>query len=223
MAYLWENYSEKKDYQFDERICPYIEVLNQNTQTVNVNPLIRFSKIFNASFVDVDEDRFAFDALTDSIGEEGVKQIVNIMFHYLAQLDRTKGMDSSQRLIEELRNEIDCGIWGKKIQELLGELTEADRECVLYVLSRRIRYDNQSSFMEVIGRVFPVSSLCFEEKTKLFYLYVASEETDYNAKKLNLIKTLFWTLNKDLKVIWNHHYGIIGCDDTMHINSIQVV
>ena len=94
-----ENYSIDKKYRIGERICPYIEVLNSRTDPVDVNPLIRFSRIFDAWFQDNSGEVFAFDALTKNLSKEGVDQIVDVLFHYLAQLDRTKGLDSGQRMI----------------------------------------------------------------------------------------------------------------------------
>ena len=223
MAYLWENYTKQKDFRIAEKICPYIEVLNQNTYVMSVNPMIRFSRIFDSSFGEGDERKFALDSLTAGIGTEGTENIVNVLFHYLAQLDRTKGLDQIQRVIEDLRNEVEKGLWGKRIKSLTEEMTDADRECILYVLAQRVLRDNQSFFMEAVGKLFEVSSLCYEEKTKLFYLYIGTEKNDYNTKKLDLIVSLFWTLNRELKVVWNHHYGVVGCDDTMHIDNIQIV
>ncbi|WP_295093340.1 hypothetical protein [Ruminococcus sp.] len=223
MSYIWENYSEKREYQIDEKICPYIEVINANAHLVNVNPLIRFSKLFNASYNYGGNESFALDSIADIIGEEGVRNIINILFHYLSQIDRMKGLDPSQQLIEKIRDEIEAGMWGRKAQHLFPRLTEFDRDCILYHLTRRITDDKQSFFMETIGMQFPISSLCFDTKTHLYYLYIGSEGTDYNVNKLELIKTLFWTINQELNVVWNYHYGIVGCDDTMYIDSIQIV
>lgn len=223
MSYIWENYSEKREYQIDDKICPYIEVLNANTNLVSVNPLIRFSKIFNATYNCGYNELFAIDTLSDEIGDGGARNIINILFHYLAQIDKMKGLDSSQRLIEKLRDEIEAGMWGKKAQLLFSRLTETDRDCILYHLARRITDDKQSFFMETIGMLFPISSLCFDKKTHFYYLYIGCSETDYNVSKLELIITLFWTLNRELLIVWNHHYGVVGCDDTMHIDSIQIV
>ena len=184
MAYLWENYSKENEYHLAEKICPYVEVLNQNTYAVNVNPLIRFSRIFDSAFGDGNERTFAFDSLTSLIGAEGTEQIVNVIFHYLAQLDRAKGLDKIQRMIEELQNEIEQGLWGKKIKALMGEMTDADRESILYVLTQRVISDHQSFFMEAVGKSFPISSLCYEEQTELFYLYIGSEKKTIIQKNL---------------------------------------
>ncbi len=223
MSYIWENYSEKREYQIDEKISPYIEVINANTNLVSVNPLIRFSKIFNATYNCGENETFAMDSLKDELGEEGSRNVINILFHFLAQIDRVKGLDSSQRLMEKVRDEIEFGMWGKKAQHLFSKLTKDDRDRVLYHLTCRLTDDKQSYFMETIGMMFPISSLCFDTKTNIYYLYIGSDENDYNVNKLELIKTLFWTLNRELVIVWNHHYGVVGCDDTMHIDSIQIV
>ncbi len=223
MPYIWENYSENTEYLIDERMCPYIEVMYSNTHPVYVNPTIRFSKIFDASYNSGDDELFAIDTLRSEIGEEGTRNITNVLCHYLSQLDRMKGLDPSQRLIEKIRDEIESGLWGKKVQRLFPKLTISDRDRILYNLAHRINDDKQSFFMETVKMLFPVSSLCFDTKASLYYLFIGSDETEYNVNKLEVIKTLFWTVNRNLYVVWQYHYGIVGCDDTMHINSIQIV
>ncbi len=218
MSYLWKNYSEKKNYIIGKQLCPYMEVINSDEKIVQVNPLLRFSKIFSSV---LEEDNGAQGV--KYIDEEELNKIVNIIFHYLAQLDMVKGLDTSQRVMEMIRNEIESGIWGDEIQKLWDRLSQNDREYILYTLGHRVQNNNYSTFMEAIGRLFPLSSLCYEEKTSLFYLYVGAKETDYNNTKMALIIKLFWTLNSNLKIIWNYHYGIIGCEDTMHIDSIQII
>lgn len=223
MSYIWENYTINKKFIIGTKVCPYIEVFSNDNYAVEVNPLLRFTQIFNSSYYENCESQFAMDSLKDYLDENGTEQIINILFHYLSQLDRCKGLDSIQRKIEKLGNEIEKGLWGSKIQELSKLLKYNDRECILYILSQRIHNDNQSYFMEAISRIFGVSSLCYEKKTKLYYLYIGAKCSDYNENILELIKILFWTLNHELVTIWGYHYGIIGSDDTMHIDSIQIV
>lgn len=222
MSYIWEKYSEDAKYHISGDVCPYIEVFDSDGLRIGVNPLIRFSQIFNSTF-ESDEGSFVFDTLLELLGGECVEKIVDVIFHYLAQLDKTKGLDLNQRMIEKISEEIDKGLWGEKAKDLVGKMTTDDKEKILHVLCYRVQNDNQSYFMEAIGRAFSVSSLCFDKKTNKNYLFIGMEESDYNVNKLELIKLFFWSINRDLTVIWKYHYGIIGCDDTMHINEIQIV
>lgn len=223
MSYIWENYSVEKEYRIGEKLCPYIEALDQYSAIIDVNPLLRFAAVFDAVFSDEQEETCAFDTLCEHIGKEGSKQFVNVLFHFLANLDRTKGLDSTQQVMEKLRDEIRRGMWGSAVQSRFEGLTDRDKECILFVLSERVLNDEQSYFMEAVAKAFPVSSLCYEKKTDLYYLYIGSERTDYNIKKLEVIKILFWTINRKLETVWDQHYGIIGCDDTMHIDGIRIV
>lgn len=223
MSYIWESYSDEKEYRIGDKICPYIEVFNQHPQAVDVNPLLRLSSIFKAAVSDEQGTVYAFDILREQIGDEGNEQVVNVLFHFLAQLDKTKGLSPTQQVVEKLRDEIERGMWGSKVQDSFKGLTERDKDCILYVLSSRIQKDNRSFFMEAVGKCFPFSSLCYEEKTDLYYLYIGVAETDYNINKLDVIKALFWNINRKLLPVWDYHYGIVGCNDTMHIDSIQIV
>ena len=82
---------------------------------------------------------------------------------------------------------------------------------------------NMADFMDAIGKVFPLSSLCYENKTEQYYLYLSAEKTVYNLKKFRIIQVLFWDIVQQLNVVWKSHYGIIGIEDTMHIESIQII
>lgn len=212
MAYIWEKYSADKMFVSGKIVCPYIEIFSDSVNRIEVNPLIRFSELF------------------ELLHSEEIKNIINnsdvsdnILYHYLAQLDKCKGLTYKQRIIEALRNELKAGYFGDKAKVLWSDLDFADKDTVLYLLADRLLHDGNSYFMEAISKLYKLSSLCYEEKTDTYYLYVGEEESEYNVNKYELIKVLFWTINKKIKPVWTNHYGIIGIADTMRINSIQIV
>lgn len=207
MPYIWEEYSSDKRFRIADRVCPYVEVFGNNQIDVEINPMLRFSEI-------IDRDTIGFDDSGD---------VQNIVFHYLAQLDRVKGLSYFQTVIENIRNEIIDGYWGETVGKVWKELSSHDQEIIVSVLAQRLLNDRKSFFMDVLGKLFPESSVCYEEKTDLYYLYIRAEENLYNAQLLTIVKVLFWNMNHNILTIWKEHYGIIGTDDTMHIERIQVV
>lgn len=212
MAYIWEKYSADKEYATGKKICPYLEVYNDSPQRAEVNPLLRFSGIF---------EWLHNEALKETINNQ--EELENVVFHYLAQLDRCKGMNCLQVIIERTRNEICNGYFGAEAEQLWKNLNYNDREIVLYELAQRLLADNHTFFMDAMNKLFPLSSLCYEKDTKIYYLYIGVKNTDYNQTKFKLLKVLFWNVNYILKPIWEKHYGIIGIRDTMHVGRIQIV
>lgn len=212
MAYIWENYSSDKFFVSGKNICPYIEMFGEPSKRNEVNPLIRFSELF---------ELLHSDDINEVIDNEEV--VDNILYHYLAQLDKCKGMNYKQRIIEMIRNELIEGYFGEKAKALWSELNLDDKETVLYLLVERLLHDSDCYFMEAVSKLSRNSSLCYEEKTDTYYLYVGEVDSNYNKNKYELIKTLFWPVKKKLKPVWGTHYGIIGIMDTMKINAIQII
>lgn len=212
MAYIWENYSFDKVFVSGKNICPYIEMFGEPSNRNEVNPLIRFSELF---------ELLHSDDINEVISNAEV--VDNILYHYLAQLDRCKGMNYKQRIIETVRNELNAGYFGDKAKTLWFDLVLDDKETVLCLLVERLLHDSDCYFMEAVNKLFRHSSLCYEEKTDTYYLYVGEIDSNYNKNKYELIKTLFWPVKKLLIPVWDTHYGIIGITDTMKINAIQIV
>ena len=212
MAYIWENYSSDKFYLSGKNICPYIEVMSNKTSYVEVNPLIRFHELFVKLYD---------DEILDYV--DNMDEVENVVFHFLAQLDKNKGLNFRQNIIEKIRNDICNGIYGSFIQGNWNTLLYEDQEIILYELSQRLLVDKEVFFMDAMNKLFPLSSLCYEKNTKIYYLYVGVENTGYNTKKYELTKYLFWNKNLTLKIVWKAHYGIVGIFDTMKIDEIQIV
>lgn len=212
MAYIWENYTADKVFVSGKKVCPYMEIFHNSVNRTEVNPLLRFSELFE--LLHSEELDATIDGLDDSD---------NILFHYLAQLDKCKGMNYRQRIIESLREEMDAGYFGDREKVLWSELSLYDKNTVLYVLADRLLCDRDCFFMEAIKRLFELSSLCYEEKTDTYYLYLGVLKSVYNLNKFELIKSLFWPVKKKIVPVWTAHYGIIGVIDTMRIGAIQII
>ncbi len=212
MSYIWEDYSGDKLYVSGEKICPYVEVMNSSNKRTEVNPLIRFSELF---------ELLHSDELKEYIDNQD--EADNVLFHFLAQLDMCRGMNYMQSIIEKLRNELLSGFFGEKAKGLWKDLEPKDQEIILYVLTNRLLLDRECFFMDSMNRLFVQTSLCFEKDTEINYLYIGEENSLYNIKKYELAKTLFWNINKKIITVWKNHYGIIGISDTMRIGSIQIV
>lgn len=189
-----------------------MEVFCNNRDRVEINPLIRFPDIA-AALSDINQSGYIEDK----------DALENVIFHYLAQLDKNKGLSYKQVIAEKLREEVGNGFWGEEISTLWKEIDPSDKEILLYVLVQKMLNDNQTFFMEAVGKMFLNSSLCYEEKTQQYYLYLGAAETEYNLIKIKMIKIMFWNLKSKLLIIWDKHYGIVGIDDTMRIDCIQIV
>ncbi len=204
--YIWENYTPYKKFCVGEKISPYVEVLNDISNIIEVNPLLRFEKIF---------------AVLKEVKDCSIEtqEFENIIFHYLAYLDMLKGMDKKQIFFNRLEEEIQAGYWGKFVQEKWKEIQPHHKEVILYTLYQQ----KDNSFFEAIKKLFAVASLVYEKSSKTYYLYLGASITEERQILLNVTKFLFWDIQNKLEIVWKNHYGMIGFDETMKLSEIQIV
>ena len=210
MSYIWENYDENNEYVINKSVTPYLEVFDNSTHEIAVNPLLRFASIFEDIITNLSE-------YADSLN--------NVALHYLAMLDKSFGMNYFQMLLEKIRNDFINGYYGQKVKNLWEIMNDKDKNTSLYYTALRLLNDDKSFFMEALGKSFPASSLAYDKESTLYFLYIGAENTSYNKSKLELLITLFANINMTLKLktVWKYHYGVIGDQNTMRINAIQIV
>lgn len=211
MPYIWEKYSLDKTFSIGIYICPCMEVFEDDSISVDVNPLIRFNSLYEEL------------QNVKKLGCIDEKELENILFHFLAQIDRCDGLDKRQAQMESLRQEIEAGYYGQECQFRWQKLSRRDQECILYVLAEKQVLQNRDCFMWAIRLSFPFASLCFEKATGQYYLYLGVQYSEYYDNLACVIRFLFWRLDLLLDIIWDKHYGIIGSDNTMEIDSIQII
>ena len=210
MSYIWEDYDENNKYVINKSVTPYLEVFDNSTHEIAVNPLLRFASIFGDIITNLSE-------YADSLN--------NVALHYLAMMDKSFGMNYFQMLLEIIRNDFINGYYGQKVKNLWEIMNDKDKNTSLYYTALRLLNDDKSFFMEALGKSFPASSLAYDKESALYFLYIGAENTSYNKSKLELLITLFANINMTLKLktVWKYHYGVIGDQNTMRINAIQIV
>lgn len=214
MAYIWEDDKAGTIFRIGKFICPYIEVYTQH----EVNPLLRFAKIFGELAPLRDDEIFKF--------KFNIKELDNVILHFLAALDKTRGLCEKQIIVNYIEKTL---IKGGKLGELVTEnwplLRMRHKEIILNVLEAKLTTEKTSNdyFFMACQKSFKGISLIFERSTEIYYFYVADAETEYNTLLMETIKYLFWELENNLHIIWNYHYGILGVNDTMRIGNIRII
>ena len=213
MSYIWKNYRHDKEFYVPEYFCPYVEVLSDDETKVPVNPLLRFSDIFNPLYSDVVTKIFKLDLCSFN----------NVLFHYLAQIDRSFGMNYFQMIIEKIRYELLHGYYGEEIIDLWKSFKNEDQEQILYVMAKKMLNDSMNYFSESVNRIFKSHILTYDAAEDVYFLYISAINNNYNCIKLKLIRLLFWSRNCKMTVVWEYCYGVISMNNTMRIDYIQIV
>ena len=223
MSYIWEFLKENNNlanFVVEKSFCPYVEVFSDNPQKISVNPLLRFSEIFNAL-----DQIFTGNHPTDELNEGNE-------LNYLAMLDKSFGLNYRQMLIEKVRLEVENNYFGEKVCSLYKDLKQPgineqlsikEQNIFLYLVASKLLKQDQSYFTEAVERLFSTHLLKFEESSSTYFLYIGERKTDYNSTKYELLKLMFWDRNLKLRTYWEYHYGIIGNNRTMLIGNMQIV
>lgn len=211
MAFIWENYSLSKRYVVGKKISPYMEIFSDAESVIPVNPLIRFNDLFS-----VLESVDCLNLETDVLE--------NILFHYLASFDLLRGIDQKQIGINYLERELQDGYWGVLIKENWAQINEKHKEIILHSLYMKVvNHSPKDYFFMAIQKLFSVVSLVYEKDTDTHYLYIGETKTEYAQMLVSIVVSLFGSIQNNIEIIWEKHYGIIGSDNTMKISEILIV
>ncbi len=225
MNYIWNNYKKDLIYRIDDNnFSPYIEDIAIDTKVRNVNPLIRFGEIFYPLV-----ELFKVEEYNSEEGEAFLYYIENIIFHYLAQLDRKTGIHRFSIEEFEIEEEIKRCYYGELVAKTYLKLIDSEKK----IIKNFLRLQNYSNgrelfFREVIQKIF-INSLCYfypDDNKIIVYLPQRENDTNVNGllnqEKFEMIQDLFIDVTANVKIFWEYHFGIINRDETMKIDNISI-
>lgn len=213
MKYLWQAYDETKIYNVPRKLVePYSEVQDDDGQRVMVSPFFRFETIFSA-LIEAWQD--------ESIDENVIKEIENIVYHYLAHLDRVAGLRFCFIVEALIEKELLQGSCGMQVKEQYERLTTAEKRQLLYFLrEKKLRRNKKSFFCQVVTKFFGPVQMYYYGYEKKFFLCIPARKTDERSSKLELIQDLFFDVTGELEVFWDTDIGFIGREETMKIGQV---
>lgn len=215
MKYLWQVYDETKRYNVPKQLAePYSEVQEDNGNCIVVSPLFRFEPVFSA----------LLKAWQDEIiDEKVVKEIENILYHYLAYLDYMAGMRFCLLMERGIEQEILQGHWGINVRKMYLLLTETEKKQLLNLLrKKRIMRNKKSFFCEAVTNFLGYTQLYYYGYERKFLLYIPHIKTSEMENKLNLIRDLFFDVTAGIEIFWDQHIGFIGQEQTMKIDQVII-
>lgn len=222
MTYLWENYDEHKkfyvppyDNESKDALPPYQEIGKRSSRGISVNPVLRFWHIFQYLYRNLDKKK------KDDLSR--AHAVENVLFHYLAMLDRKSGVHLSSLRERQLHNELLEGCFGQKAGNLYDGLSDMDKRGLLIFLGRHQKQQGRDCiFFEALATFFKNSKVYYHVPEKKYLICVPFSGSEYNKNVMDLLMILFWPLGVDNDIFWDSHFGIIGKDDTMQIDNLVI-
>ena len=197
---------------------PYAEIVLENLNSgglerpeVEVNPLYRFAKEFSAVF---------------DLNVEGCEKTRELFFdavmQYMVQLDLRQGLSRQEYALRFLLKDLLYEVCGSQAARVIQNF-EGDKIRRLLRLIQKL-YQCGSSiylFKEVMRCMYPDSMVyASNEAVRQVLVYVGVKETSEERERLNFLRDMFLTINFQMFLFWEHHFGIIDVDETMEFGEM---
>jgi hypothetical protein len=198
---------------------PYMELSNEHLNfkaiepKVELNPYYRFYEIFKDLFdINNEEDRELRDVLFD------------VAIHFLIRIDLRQGMNRTEYYLRFILRELAGGSFGPLVRERFGFFNESEQYIVAENIYRLLLTGAMLTLLKnTIRRIFKNATIYanYETANELLF-FIPCEKSELNVGKLELITELFLPLQFITLIYWQDHFGVIGMDETMHIDHIAM-
>ncbi len=224
MHYIWNNYSDSNCFHLDtESIVPGIEVWNHDTKDILVNVLPRlFDMVFPAGFI---KDEKSYQELIDNYKNDAKYQVIfNYLMHLQATLDLNIGFHIQDIVAMCIENKLMNCEFGKDIKENYINATVEDRYTVLCFYAKYLLSGCRSnSFEKFIEVRYGAVNVYYQESTAKTYLYIHTEENEYNLNLIELAKFFLCDFKREIQVMWKgKHLPFIGYDYSMIMGEMYL-
>lgn len=231
MNYIWEvllkadkQKIHRKNIKFiKSEICsPYMEIaledlnatLLPENNMVEINECYRFYEIFKDLFnINIEESMELRNVLLD------------ILLHYLGELDLRKGMCKTEFYKKFLMKDIMNKVFGEEVAESICCFEKDELDALLsgFITLYNTGVSFQL-FIKILRKVFK-NSIVYESKetSKNMYIYLGEIKTKELENKINIIVDTFLSIDMKPLIFWNQHFGILGLDHTMKNDEIVMV
>lgn len=226
MGYIWSNYSQKKRYKisFDNRISPYMEVWNDESEDVYVNIAYRLERFLFPQKIVKNNDEIHQKILNLYKNSSDFENIGNEIFHYVAQLDMKKGfcnIDGISKLEEEA---IESDKYGKFVKESFSKIEKKDKQTILYYLAKYDqKYQIEIMLDCIMSKIFDNVNIYKENNTNILHIYIYKPKNEYNENLCSLILYLFSDIQINVEIMWElEHFCLIDAQNSNKISKLAI-
>lgn len=222
MEEVWKRIIKGQDtirYQQARYFSPYCESmvdsinrLSDGTDRIIMNTLYRFDDVFLPLFE------------TSNISDDTKDWLLDCMMHLLSRLELRTGVDAKEYEVRIRWKKIECGNYGQKLSELFDMLTPEKKYFVSWVMMQQEHNgESVAIFAKALIGILQDGALYKDkESPKELLLYVGMEESEQILDMIELAKEAFLPFGYQLRIFWNHSFGIIGDDRCMQLGSIEI-
>lgn len=225
MAFIWQEYSKENRYKVSfEKISPYMEVWDTyDKKNIAVNTFFRISDLL---FPVSENEPEELIRLADKYeNEDNYADIANLIMHEIAQTDRLKGLDLNYIYEELERRKIESGRYGEECAVRFKAVSDPAKQRIIlrYIVKYDMKKQRESMYDSVLNALFGNVRMYYENSTEHVHIYIGEEKTADNENLYLLATLLFKDVNVKTETTWEYHFGIIGFDEVMIQDEIQII
>lgn len=176
---------------------------------LEINTLYRFASIFQ-------------ELLHEQTRTELRQYLLDIAVHILADRELLSGLSSQDFYVQKLMLELQNGTLGKDLAHMCNAFTyDEQRQLASLLLLQYQIGSTLSIFQKAVTQFYPdclVYQVKNEPEVILLYLGLPSSEEP----RIQALQELFLPVQYQLRVFWEHHFGVIGVDATMYADNIEI-
>lgn len=200
---------------------PYVEVilesLNAATLTqpeVEINPLYRFAALFSNMFdINLNEYQMSRELFFD------------IYIHYIVQLDLRQGLSRKQYQLRYILKDFLADVCEINSEPVILQMEPEHIAVLLRLIWKLYRCGGSILLFREVMKVMYPSSIIYEnrEKANQLLIYIGEKESEKEKAQMELLQAVFLPINKQVYLFWEHHFGIIGIDETMKMDEMIII
>lgn len=196
-----------------EQSFPVLNETAAEGPEIEYNPLYRFDAIFH-------------DLLREDFTESPIFQdyLFDAVSHFLVQVDLRHGLTRRTFYVRCLMREMESGGFGPSIAAHLQAVEPDKRERLSSLALTQLQTGSSLLlFRKAAVLLFP-DALLYQERyePKQLLIFIADKKDERLEHQIQLIEELFLPISHRLRVFWEHHFGVIGVDATMHTDNIEI-
>ena len=229
MNYAWEVVLQAEKNNIDRDTLyfveasdpsPYMEVsvidLNQDSpeeERIEINPIYRLQDVFGTLF-----DK-------NIMGMEQTREIFfDVCMHYIVQLDLREGLTEEDYYCKLTGDDIRNGMYGTFFKESFTLFDKAEQKTILLSYLQLLKTGNYlEEFRKALMRIYPHAYI-YETNETVYELlvYLGVKETEQERRRSSFFKEMFLPIQETVHWFFEHHFGIIGMDETMAMDEMVI-
>ncbi len=229
MNYAWEAVlaARKKGFSDDQLYfaeaynpSPYLEVseedLNLSTpegEKIAINPFYRFGTVF-AALLDKNVEEM----------KETRALFLDICMHYLVELDLREGLSREDYYYRLFQCDFMEGVYGEGFRKRFALFQGEEQKRIIRSYLHLLQSGNYlEEYRKAITSLYQGAFLYeSQERPMELLVYLGVKETKEEQEKAAFLRELFLPMQEKVYYFYEHHFGIIGVDETMVLDEMVI-